>query len=231
MARRIGVIGLGNFGYQLAVELAEKQVEVLALDANPDRIDDIKDRVTHAVRLDATEEKALRDQGIQDVDAVIVAIGDNFEATLLAVASLQNAGATRIIVRATSEVHERILRHLGLKEIILPAVEAATRLANSLLFEKVVDSLSLSDDYTIAEVSAPAGFVEKTVRDLDLEHRYDVTLVTIKRIEIGEGFLGIGRREREIIVGVPKPDMTISRGDRLLIFGRKKSIELMTREP
>lgn len=227
MAKKIAVIGLGHFGFQLAVDLTEKGAEVLALDDDMERLEDIQDKVTHAVRLDAREEKALRSQGIDQFDAVVVAIGDDFEATLMTVAALQTLKAKRIIVRATTEIHERILRHLGIKEVILPAVEAALRLANSLLFEKVVDSFSLSSDFTIMEVNAPASFHGKSVADAGFTSRYGVTLVTIKRREEYTGFLGIGKHERDRILGIPQPDLTIERGDILVVFGSKRDIELM----
>ncbi|MCK5573225.1 MAG: TrkA family potassium uptake protein, partial [Bacteroidetes bacterium] len=158
MAKKFAVIGLGHFGSQLAAELAAKGAEVLAIDDDLDRVDDIKDKVTYTVRLDATDESALRSQGIGEFDAVVVGIGDDFESTLLAVAMLQQVGVKRIIARATSSVHERILQHLGLSEVVLPSVEAAERLANSLLFEKVVDSFALSTDYTIVEAPAPDSY-------------------------------------------------------------------------
>lgn len=227
MAKKIAVIGLGHFGFSLAVELAEKGAEVLALDDDLDRLEDIQDRVTHSVRVDSTEEKGLRSQGLDQFDAVVVAIGDQFEATLMTVAVLQTLKVKRIIVRATSAMHKRILMHLGIKEVILPAVEAAARLANSLLFEKVIDSFSLSSDFTIMEVNAPAAFHGKTVKDIQISSVYSVTLITIKRREEYEGFLGIGKHERELIVGIPGPDETIERGDLLVVFGKKKDIEAM----
>src|SRR3989304_2894696 len=105
MERKFAVIGLGHFGEHLAVELAQKGAEVLAIDEELERLEAIKDKVTHAVRLDATDEKALLSQGLQDFDAVIVGIGDDFEAALLTVAMLQRIDAKRIIVRATTSIH------------------------------------------------------------------------------------------------------------------------------
>lgn len=227
MGKKIAVIGLGHFGFSLAVALAEKGAEVLALDDNLDRLEDIKDKVTHAVKVDSTDEKGMVNQGLDDFDGVVVAIGDHFEATLMTVAVLQTLKVKRIIVRATSEMHKRILRHLGIKEIILPAVEAAARLANSLLFEKVMDSFSLSSDFTIMEVNAPPAFHGKTVEALKIQASYSVTLITIKRRELYEGFLGLGKHERELILGIPDGSSVVERGDVLVVFGRKNDIEKM----
>ncbi|MEX2117484.1 MAG: TrkA family potassium uptake protein, partial [Bacteroidota bacterium] len=183
MAKKIAVIGLGHFGFELATELGEKGAEVLALDDDMERLDDIKDRVAHTVCLDSTEEKAMRGQGLEEFDAVVVAIGDEFEATLMTVAVLQTLKIKRIIVRATTEMHKKILSHLGVREIILPAVEAAGRLANSLLFERIIDSFSLSSDFTIMEVNAPVRFHGKTIEAVDIPGKHSVTLITIKRRE------------------------------------------------
>ncbi len=230
MDKKFAVIGLGHFGSHLAVALAEMGAEVLAIDDDLEKLDDVKDKVTHTVRLDATDEKALRSQGLTDFDAVVVAIGDNFEATLLSVAMLQKIEAKRIIVRCTTPVHERILNHLGITEIILPAAEAAERLANSLMFEKVVDSFALSSEYTIAEVNVPDSFVGKTVQELDLPHRFEISLITIKRRVLKGQLLGFKKREVETILGVPPATQCVEQGDVLVVFGRKKAIQRMTQE-
>jgi trk system potassium uptake protein TrkA len=190
MTKKVAVIGVGNFGAHLAVTLAKQGAEVLAIDSSMDRLEDVKDKVTYTVRLDSTEEKALREQGLTELDAVIVAIGDDFEATLLTIVALQNIGVKRIIARATTKTHERILHHLGIEEVISPAVEAAERLADSLMYRGVIDSLELSSDYSIVEVSAPEAFIGKSLGELQLRETFDVNLITIKRIEQEPRLLG-----------------------------------------
>lgn len=228
MDKKIAVIGMGHFGTHLAVELAHKGAEVLAIDNDLEKLEEIKEKVTHTVRLDATEETPLRSQGLEEFDAVVVAIGDNFEASLLTVAMLQKIEVKRIIVRAVTAVHERILQHLGVTEIILPAAEAAERLANSLLFENVIDSFSLNSEYTIAEVTAPDEFIGQIVEKLDLRKRFQISLVTIKRIGHESRLLGFKTKEVETIIGVPLPATTIERGDVLVVFGSKESIQQLT---
>lgn len=228
MNKKIAVIGVGRFGMHLAVALAEKGAEVLAIDENLERLDEIKERVTHTVRLDSTEETPLRSQGLEEFDAVVVAIGENFEGSLLTVAMLQKIEVKRIVVRATTAVHERILQHLGVTEIILPAAEAAERLANTLLFENVVDSFALSSEYTIAEITAPDGFIGQTVEVLDLRKRFEISLVTIKRIERRSLLFGFKMKEVETIIGVPLPATTIERGDILVVFGNHQAIQRLT---
>jgi trk system potassium uptake protein TrkA len=227
MSKKIAVIGVGNFGSHLAMTLSKQGAEVMAIDFELSRIDDVKDFATHTVRLDSTEEKSLKEQGIADFDIVVVAIGDDFEATLLTVASLQNLGVKRIIARATTAKHERILKHLGVLEVISPAVEAAERLADSLLYRGVIDSLELSSDYSIVEVAAPELFVGKTLREIDLRETYDVNLITIKRVERQSQFLGLRSTTLERILGIPTPDTVVQTGDILVVFAQKSAINKM----
>jgi trk system potassium uptake protein TrkA len=227
MTKKVAVIGVGNFGAHLAVTLAKQGAEVLAIDSSMDRLEDVKDKVTYTVRLDSTEEKALREQGLTELDAVIVAIGDDFEATLLTIVALQNIGVKRIIARATTKTHERILRHLGIEEVISPAVEAAERLADSLMYRGVIDSLELSSDYSIVEVNAPEAFIGKSLGELQLRETFDVNLITIKRIEQEPRLLGLRSRTVEKILGIPTPDMVVQRGDVLVLFATKPAISKM----
>ncbi len=227
MTKKVAVIGIGNFGAHLAVTLAKQGAEVLAIDSSMDRLEDVKDKVTYTVRLDSTEEKALRDQGLTELDAVIVAIGDDFEATLLTIVALQNIGVKRIIARATTKTHERILRHLGIEEVISPAVEAAERLADSLMYRGVIDSLELSSDYSIVEVSAPEAFIGKSLGELQLRETFDVNLITIKRVEQEPRLLGLRSRTVEKILGIPTPDMVVQHGDVLVLFATKPAISKM----
>jgi K+ transport systems, NAD-binding component len=164
---------------------------------------------------------------LTELDAVIVAIGDDFEATLLTIVALQNIGVKRIIARATTKTHERILRHLGIEEVISPAVEAAERLADSLMYRGVIDSLELSSDYSIVEVSAPEAFIGKSLGELQLRENFDVNLITIKRVEQEPRLLGLRSRTVEKILGIPTPDMVVQRGDVLVLFATKPAISRM----
>ena len=114
----VAVIGLGTFGAKTATKLYEKGAEVIAIDRNGDLVDKIKDRVTHAVAVDVTSERALRSINISDVDIAVVALGDNIEVSIMAVAMLRKLGAGRVIARATNPLHEHILEEIGASEII-----------------------------------------------------------------------------------------------------------------
>ncbi len=215
MAKKFAIIGLGYFGNS----------EVLAVDVDIDALEEIKDVVAHTICMDSTEEKAIRSLGLADFDAVVVGIGDNFEAALLTVARLQELGIRRLIVRATTPTHEKILQHLGVKEVVLPAVEAAERLGNSLLFEQVVESVAVSKDYAIIEADAPERLIGRSVGEIDFAGQFGVSLVTIRRSVSVAGFLGLGRRIVEEILGVPQAHTVIERGDLLILFGSKKALD------
>jgi trk system potassium uptake protein TrkA len=227
MAKRFAVIGLGTFGRHLAVELAKGGSEVLALDQDPARLEDLKDKVALAARLDATDEKALESQRLEECDAVIIAMGENFETSLLCFSLLQQMSIPRVIVTAISTMHERILSGLGVKEIVLPEVEAAERLAASLVLESATDVFAVSSDYAIVEVPAPDAFIGKDLGTLDLPAAHRVTVVTIRRTRREPGILGFGKRAVREIIGIPNPRTVIERGDVLFVFGSKRDIEKM----
>lgn len=130
---KFAVVGLGLFGRALAVDLARAGAEVVAVDTDMGIVDDVRDEVALAVCLDATDEKELRAQGIHKVDVLVASIGNDFEANQLLVVLARELGIPRIVARAPSANHARILKLLGAHEVVLPEVEAAERMARSLL--------------------------------------------------------------------------------------------------
>lgn len=224
MNRKFAVLGVGNFGSHLAAALVRRGAEVLAIDRSPERIDDVKDEVTHTVVLDTTDERALASQDLAAFDAAIISYGEDFETALLTIGILRQVGARRIVVRTTSRRHARILKQLGVEEVVLPVTEAAERLAARLVAEGVVDILPLSEDYTMAEVDAPEALIGKRTGEVDFEGVHQVRLVTLRRLEETPRILGLGSRSRERILGLLSPDTLIERGDRLIVFGLRPAI-------
>lgn len=225
MRRQFAVIGLGNFGSQLALELARRGAEVLAIDGDAGKLDAVKDEVAHTVRLDATDKEALAEQRLAELDAVVVSFGEDFEAAVLTTMLLRETGVKRIIVRAVSERHERILQMLGVNEVVLPISEAVTRLSTTLMLTGVVDSFALSREDTIAELAAPESVVERTVGEVRFREQYGLLLVTIRRVVKVPQLFGLLDRTEERILGVLPPEARIERGDTLIVFGPKKAIE------
>jgi trk system potassium uptake protein len=220
---KFAVIGLGQFGSAIAKILSQRGAEVLAIDNNESNVDSIKDEVAVAVCLDATDKKAIVAQGIEDVDAVIVAIGDDFESLLLCTVYLLELKIKRIISRANGPQQRMILEKIGVKEILSPENEVASIVAEKLLHPNVVSFLDLPDDYEIAEIKAPKGIVNKTLEEIGLRNKYKLNLVTIKR-EFEEN------RDNKVvkaqhILGVPHSQTVIYETDTLVVFGLDKDIE------
>lgn len=225
MKKKIAVIGLGHFGEYLCMKLSDSGSEVLAIDKDAEKLDQIKDVVTQTVCLDSCDEKVLRSQGLDEFDAIVIALRDNFEETLLTIMNLQKIGVKRIIVRAVTDQHQQILQHLGVDEILLPEEETAIRLAQTLTMENIIDSFSLNDDYIIIEAEAPGEYIGKTLKELELRKSFGVSLITIRRMTEKKGVLGFSKKNVEKIIGIPDAGTVIERGDILVVFGPEKNIK------
>ena len=221
--QKYAVIGLGQFGTEIARELAGRGAQVLAIDNNEEHIDRIKEEVAYAVTLDSTDKKVLKRQGLDDMDAVVVAIGADFEALLLTTVYLMENNAKRIIARANGEQQRKILQKMGVTEVLSPEKEVATSLAESLLNPSVVSSLQLPDNYEIVEIKSPKGVVGRSIQSLDLRNKYKINLITVKR-EFVVNSNGEEKSECHVL-GVPTSDTTIEKSDTLVLFGQIKDIE------
>jgi trk system potassium uptake protein len=222
---KIAVLGLGHFGLHLSLYLTDLGAEVLAIDRREERVELLRDKVSHAVVLDTTDPRALAQIGIRDFDAVVVAIGEGFESSILTTAHLQELKVKRIINRVVSPVHERILRLMNVPELILPEGEAAAHLARRLTIKGVIESVELSGEYSIIEARLPRWARGKTLNELDLRRRFNINLVTvIQDIEKGSDLLNLGKRQERKVLGVPDAEMKFEADDILVLFGKETSI-------
>ena len=220
---KFAVIGVGRYGSTIARGLAEKGAQVFAFDPNEEKIENIKHEVAFAVTLDATDMRALQTQNLEEMDAAVVAIGENFEATVLTCVHLMDIGVKRVIARASGDHQRLILEKIGVTEILTPEIEVAYVVREKLLNPNIVSFLQLPDDHEIAEIRAPKGVVGRTIDDVGFRNKYEMTLITIKReYEITKN--GEDSTEQHII-GVPKSDMEIKEKDTLVVFGAAKSVE------
>ncbi len=219
---KFAVIGVGRYGLTIAKRLAEKGAQVFAFDSSEEKIEAIKDEVAFAVTLDSTDIRALRSQNIQEMDAVVVAIGENFEATILTSVHLLDLGVKRIIARASGNHQKLILEKVGLKEILTPEEEVAQVVREKLINPSILSFLQLPDDYEIAEIVAPKGCIGRALDQIEFRNKYELTLVTIKRqFEVDNN--GECCTEQHVI-GVPKSDTIVKEGDTLVVFGTSKSV-------
>lgn len=223
MARQFAVIGLGRFGSSVARTLVNAGYEVLAIDENEERIKEIGDLVTEAVELDATDEKALRAVGIEDVDVAIVAIGTDMQASILITLLLKEIGVKKVVAKAINARHGRILQKIGADKVVFPEREMGERLAQTLITPDVLEQIELAPGHSIMEIVAPKAFVGKTIRDLDIRAKYGANIITIKKkvpqlTKAGEtDFV-------ETVNIVPKADDKIEKGDHLVVVGKDENL-------
>lgn len=227
MARQIGrkdqhspimkcaVIGLGDFGRAACIGLARAGADVIAIDRNMDRLNLVKDEVALAIRLDATHRDSLEAQQVNQADVLVAAIGQNFEAQVLVVVHARAMGIKRIVARALTEDHRRVLEAVGASEVFNLEEEAAGNLVQRLTISNIRKYFELADGFSLVEVEAPTGAVGRSVRELDLRQQFRVNLVAIKRMARGAD----GAPEVKELKTVPMPDDVIQAGDVLALAG------------
>lgn len=211
---KYAVIGLGEFGSSAAVGLFRKGAEVIAVDVDMDRVNKVKDEVSLAVRLDGSHENALKSHGIGEVDVLIAAIGNNFEAQVLVVAHAKQHGINKIIARATTPDHIRVLQAVGAHEVFNPEETAARWMVQRLLIQNISNYFELAEGFSVVEVNAPPSIVGKTIEELNLRRRFRINLVAIKR----ETANAKGRAVEQFNP-VPLPTEVVRDGDILALVG------------
>jgi len=222
MTNRFAVIGLGQFGESIARTLAERGAEVLAVDIEIDKVESMKDDVAYAVALDSTDVKALRAQNIQDMDAVVVAIGENFEGLLLTTVLLLELEVKRIVARAANAQQRMILEKMGVEEILSPEETVGKTVGEMLLHPNMRSFLPLPDNYEIVEINTPARVVDQTISEIGLREKYNLNLITVKR------FFNEKKGEKmekvEHIIGVPRADTFLKETDIMIILGKSQDV-------
>jgi len=176
------IIGLGNLGYYLATHLYDKGHEVLVIDNNANRIQEIKDSVGQAVVADATDRRALESLNVGRMDAAVVCTGTDLSASILITLNLKDIGVEQIYAKAISESHGRILQKIGALEVIFPEKDMALSLAERLHNPNILDYLPFIEGYSISEFAPTADFIGKNLKDLDLINRFGVQVLGIKEL-------------------------------------------------
>ena len=186
---RIAVFGLGQFGTAIAEALTDKGVDVMAFDHNAERVEEIKDRVSVAVVLDSTDERALRAVGLDQVRVAIVTMGTSIEANILTSALLKQLGVPRVYARANTELQEQILRAIRVDKIINVEREMGEALAATLSVGEVHRFFNLATGHSLVEIDVPAHLIGKTIEQAQLRQRHSVNIVAIKK-QIDAGAIG-----------------------------------------
>lgn len=211
--KQFAVIGLGRFGGSICRSLSDQGLEVLAIDIDEDRVNEFSSIATHAVIADTTDEGVLKSLGIRNFDHVIVAIGDNIQASILTTLILKELGVNHVTTKAQNDYHEKVLRKIGADYIVHPERDMGIRIAHHVTSTSVLDYLELSDEHSIVEVIAGKKMDGKTLVDLDVRAKYGVNIVAVKR-------------KGEINVS-PQAEEEILRGDILIVIGADEDISRM----
>ncbi len=218
MKKRFAVIGLGVFGRTITKTLTQLGAEVIAIDNDPEVIEEIGEDALFPIEMDGTDQEALEAQNIQEVDAAIVAMGDNFEEALLTVVILkQKIGVPEVVARARTSIRKEILEQVGCDRVILPEEEVARNLGKELVSGLFFEQVEISMNYSIAQLVAPEEFIGKKIIELQLREAYAINIVAIKRTVLQQSLLG--KTTEKILMAVPKPDDVILHDDILVVFG------------
>jgi trk system potassium uptake protein TrkA len=227
--RRFAIIGLGRFGQKLAIALAMSGAEVIAIDKNREVIELIRDQVSHAVRLDSTDEEALKAQGVDKVDVAVVGIGQGtgqgFESAVLTVVNLKQMGVKQIYARAESLLAGEVFSKVGATDVIYPEIESAQKWAYKLIAPQIGEKMDFAPGYSLARIKAPTSFDGRTVMDLQLRQKYSVNLVLIKRGEDSKS-----ARSKDSIINVPMPGTVIYKDDILMVAGSDEDLAKLPQE-
>lgn len=221
---KIIVFGLGNFGMSLSLSLTETGNEVIGIDKNMEKVNLVKDKISHAICMDSTNELAYDAVPLKDADKVVVAIGENEGAAIITTAIIKKLSDVKIISRALSPIHDTVLEAMGIYSIIHPEQESADRLTKQINFKSTLENYQLDDNFTISEVMAKPEFFGKTLQQLDSIDKYQLTLITIIRKREKRNLIGKKTVKKESI-GRPTPETTIEEGDILVVYGNNKNIE------
>ncbi|MBM4760694.1 TrkA family potassium uptake protein [Bacillus sp. B15-48] len=212
MKKQYAVVGMGRFGSSVAVTLFKEGNEVCVIDKSTEKIDHYKNAVSYAVIGDSTDEETMKEVGIRNFDTVIVAIGDDIQASILTVLLLKEMGVKKVVAKAINKSHGQVLHKVGADKVVFPERDMGERVAHQLMAApNVLNFIELADDYSIEEMQVPKSMEGKNLRELDLRAKFNVTVVAIK--------------EKNRINIAPDPEEALEMDDILLVIGENKDLE------
>lgn len=223
------IIGLGNFGTSLGMALYNMGHDVMGIDKNQDIVEEYKDKMTQTVCLNSVLKPALASVSVSEADAVIVAIGEDWAASIQTAALLKELKAKRIIGRSLSDLHKMVLGGLGITEIINPELSAAEVLANHIISQSVVHTFNITPEVSIDEIEIPNSIADQSIGELDFERRFGIKIVAIKHGEVQPSIVPVVGKEHTNWTVLLDFDNTyrFSRGDHMVVCGGKSQIVKM----
>jgi trk system potassium uptake protein TrkA len=226
---RFCIIGLGTFGTHLTRQLSREGHEIVAVDNNPAHINQLKDEIEFLIQADCTDINAFHEIPIDACDAVILAIGENFEASLSIASNVQQLGAKKIISRIINPLHGRLLKLLKIDDLLIPEAMAAAWLARSLKSPDLLNTLDLGSGYEIAQIVTPPRMVGLTLQIVSLRDQYELNLITIGKSR-GTSTTGSSQTAIQKVLGIPQPDRSFEADDILVLFGKGQDVRRLMRE-
>lgn len=209
-AKQFVVFGLGRFGSSLATTLAEAGYEVMAVDSDEEKVQEMSSIVTQAVQADVTDSDTLKELGIRNFDVAVVAIGKDMQSSIMATLLLKEMGIPYVVAKASTEVHKKLLEKLGADRIILPENDMGKRIAANLIAGNIIDYIQLSKDYSIMEIAILDEWKGHSIKELNIRAKYGINIIAV---EAG-GDINVS----------PGPDYVICDGDLLVVVGHNKAI-------
>lgn len=215
MKQNFAIIGLGRFGGSICRTLVEFGQEVLAIDSDENRVNEYKNIATQAVLGNAQDENVLRSLGLRNFDYVIVAIGEDIQASILVTLMSKEMGVPKIVAKAQNDYHARVLEKVGADQVVHPERDMGIRLAHHLVSRNILDYIELSSDYTLAEIIVDhPKFFNKTLGELDFRKRYSLTVI------------GMKLPDNQMIVS-PDASQMVHENDVLLVLGKNQDVDLL----
>ena len=215
MKQNFAIIGLGRFGGSICRTLIESGQEVLAIDSSEDRVNEYMNIATHTVVANAQDEMTLRSLGIRNFDHVIVAIGEDIQASILVTLMVKEMGVPNILAKAQNEYHARVLEKIGADRVVHPERDMGQRIAHNLVSKNILDYLELSDEFSLAEINVTnRKFYGKTLDELDFRQRFGLNIVAI-------------RRGKQDPIVTPGADEVVQKDDHLVVIGRDEDVDYL----
>ena len=208
--KSILVIGLGRFGRHMAKKFSEQNNDVMAIDINEERINNVLSVVTNALIGDATNERFMETIGVRDFDLCVVAIGDNFQSSLETTALLEDLGAKFVLARASRDVHAKFLLRNGADDVIYTEKETAERLAVKYGSDNIFNYIELNDEYSIYEIAVPSSWLNKSILKVNVRSKYGISILATK--------------QGNNIFPLPKPEHVFTDSESLMILGKNEDV-------
>jgi len=218
------IIGLGNFGGSLAEKLTQQGNEVIGVDSSTEKVNALKDRLSHTICMNATDQSAIEHLPLKNTDVVMVCIGEDQGANIMVTAHFKNLGVKRLVSRSINPLHENVLQAIGVSEIVRPEEETAERWAKKLCLKGVVDSFELNKNFSIVEIIVPEKYIGKTIQDVKFREYHNVLILTIIRDTEEKSFLGRSKTVANV-QGIPDPTAVLERDDVIVIYGANEDLQ------